>query len=269
MRILVINPNTTASMTASIGAAASAAAAFGTEIVAVNPKDGPVSIESQYDAAYAVPGMLELIRDGEGQGYDGYVIACFRDPGLEAAREIAASPVVGIAEAAMHMASLIADGFSIIATLPRSVAVQQALARRYGFERHLRSVRAAGVPVLDLEDAHSGAADKVKRVVEEAITVDGAEAVLLGCAGMVDLAQRLSEETGVPVLDGVSAAVKLVEAMAGLGLKTSKARSYGSPRAKPYAGRYAAAAPGGGFWEGVVPTPSPTLPGTPPAKAAE
>ena len=203
-----------------------------------------MSIESQYDAAYAVPGMLDLIREGAAAGYDAYVIACFRDPGLEAAREIASAPVVGIAEAAMHMASLIADSFSIIATLPRSVPVQYALARRYGFERHLTSVRAAGVPVLELEDAHSGAADKVKETVEQAIAGDGAEAILLGCAGMVDLAQRLTQETGVPVLDGVSAAVKLVEAMVGLGLKTSKGGAFAGPRAKPYLGRYAASAPG-------------------------
>jgi allantoin racemase len=251
MRILVINPNTTASMTAHIGAAARRAAAAGTDIVAVNPTDGPVSIESQYDAAYAVPGMLDLIRDG-GTRFDGFVIACFRDPGLEAAREIADAPVIGIAEAAMHMASLLADGFSIIATLERSVAVQRELAWRYGFERRLRSVRAAGVPVLELEDAHSGAADKVKRTVERAIAEDRAEAILLGCAGMADLAVRLTRETGVPVIDGVGAAVKLIEAAAALGLGTGKSGAYASPRAKPYSGRYAAAAPG-----------------TKPAKAAE
>jgi allantoin racemase len=242
MRILVVNPNTTASMTATIDRAARGVAAPGTEIASVNPTDGPVSIESQYDSAYCVPGMLELIRAGE--GFDGFVVACFRDPGLEAAREIVSGPVVGIAEAAMHAASLIAPSFAIIATLPRSVQVQYALARKYGFERHLKRVRAAGVPVLELEDSRSGAADKVKRVVEATIEEDGAEAVLLGCAGMVDLAKRLSDETGVPVLDGVTAAVKMVEALVGMGLKTSKHRSWDEPRAKPYAGRFASASPG-------------------------
>jgi allantoin racemase len=244
MRILVVNPNTTASMTQTIDRAARAVAAPGTEIVTLNPDKGPVSIESQYDSAYCVPGLLELIRAGEASGFDGYVVACFRDPGLEAAREIAEGPVVGIAEAAMHAASLIASGFAVIATLPRSVPVQYALARKYGFERHLRKVRAAGVPVLELEDAHSGAADKVKAEVEKAIAEDGAEAVLLGCAGMVDLARRLTEETRVPVLDGVTAAVKMVEALVGLGLRTSKVCAYEPPRAKPYTGLFAGAAPG-------------------------
>ncbi|MBM3545720.1 MAG: aspartate/glutamate racemase family protein [Alphaproteobacteria bacterium] len=252
MRILVVNPNTTASMTASIDHAARAVAGAGTEIVTLNPDKGPVSIESQYDSSYCVPGMLELIRAGEATGFDGYVIACFRDPGLEAAREIAAGPVLGIAEAAMHAASMVATGFTIISTLPRSVPVQYALARKYGFEKHLKKVRAAGVPVLELEDSHSGAADKVKREVEKAIAEDGAEAILLGCAGMVELARRLTDETGVPVLDGVTAAVKMAEALVGLGIKTSKSGAYAEPRAKPYAGLFAAAAPG-----------------TKPAKAAE
>jgi allantoin racemase len=243
MRILVINPNTTATMTATIGHAAKSAAAAGTEVVATNPEDGPVSIESQYDSAYCVPPMLEMIRDGERQGFDGYVIACFRDPGLEAAREIARGPVVGIAEAAMHMAAMIASGFSIVSTLPRSIPVQYALARKYGFDSQLRRVHAAGVPVLDLEDPRSGASDKVKAVVERAIAEDGAEAVLLGCAGMVELAERLTREIGIPVLDGVAAAVKMVEALVGLGIGTSKACAYAYPRIKPYLGRYAQAAP--------------------------
>ncbi|MBM3531825.1 MAG: aspartate/glutamate racemase family protein [Alphaproteobacteria bacterium] len=244
MRILVVNPNTTASMTATIDHAARTVASAGTEVVTLNPDKGPVSIESQYDSAYCVPGMLELICAGEPQGFDAYVIACFRDPGLEAAREIVSGPVLGIAEAAMHAASLVATGFTIISTLPRSVPVQYALARKYGFAHHLKKVRAAGVPVLELEDPRSGAADKVKREVEKAIAEDGAEAILLGCAGMVELAHRLTDETGVPVLDGVTAAVRMAEALVGLGVRTSKAGAYAEPRAKPYTGAFAAAAPG-------------------------
>ncbi|GAB4193289.1 MAG: hypothetical protein OHK0024_33460 [Thalassobaculales bacterium] len=243
MKILVINPNTTRSMTDSIGHAAAAAAAPGTEVVTRQPDKGPVSIESQYDSAYCVPGMLELIRAGEAEGFDGYVIACFRDPGLEAAREIARGPVVGICEAAMHAAAILGKGFSVISTLPRSVPVQHDLARKYGFHHLLKSVRAAGVPVLELEDPHSGASDKVKREVERAAAEDGAEVVLLGCAGMAELARRLTAETGVVALDGVTVAVKLVEALAGLGLATSKRIAYDWPRAKPYTGAFAAQAP--------------------------
>src|SRR5450432_1172688 len=108
MRIKVINPNTTRTMTETIGRAAAAAAAPGTTILAASPSMGPVSIEGHYDEALSVVGLLDEIRKGEATGCDGYVIACFGDPGLLAAREIARGPVIGIAEAAMHAASLIA-----------------------------------------------------------------------------------------------------------------------------------------------------------------
>src|ERR1700677_4748716 len=114
MRIKVINPNTTLSMTEKIRAAATAVAGSGTEIVAVSPAKGPRSIETQYDEAVAVIGVLDEIVKGEAQGFDGYVIACFGDPGLFAAREATRAPVIGIAQAAMHVASLFSEGFSII-----------------------------------------------------------------------------------------------------------------------------------------------------------
>jgi Asp/Glu/hydantoin racemase len=91
-------------------------AAPGTEIVAVSPDFGPPSIEGYYDEALAVPGLLAEIRQGEAEEFDGYVIACFGDPGLHAARELARGPVVGIAEAAIHFASVIAPGFSVVTT---------------------------------------------------------------------------------------------------------------------------------------------------------
>ena len=108
MKIKLINPNTTASMTAMMGECARRVAAAGTQIVAANPSMGPPSIEGWYDEALALPGLLAEIASGEVDGCDGYVIACFGDPGLFAAREVARGPVLGIAEAAMHAASLIA-----------------------------------------------------------------------------------------------------------------------------------------------------------------
>ncbi|MBX4773444.1 allantoin racemase, partial [Klebsiella oxytoca] len=100
--IQVINPNTSLAMTESIGAAARAVAAPGTEILAVCPGEGVPSIEGHFDEAIAAVGVLEQIKAGRQQGVDGHVIACFGDPGLLAARELAQGPVVGIAEAAMH-----------------------------------------------------------------------------------------------------------------------------------------------------------------------
>ncbi|MCR9256913.1 MAG: aspartate/glutamate racemase family protein [Alphaproteobacteria bacterium] len=243
MKIHLCNPNTTASMTEACALAGRAVAAPSTEIVATNPADGPVSIESQYDSAWCVPGLLDLVRREEAAGADAHIVACFRDPGLEACREISRGPVLGIAEAAMHAASLLGRGFTILTTLPRSVPVQEGLARKYGFGGHLRSVRPLNVPVLELEDPTSAAADKVIALTKMARDEDGADCVLLGCAGLVDLAKRVSDETGVVVLDGVVAAVKMAEALVGAGYKTAKAGGYAAPRPKPYTGKFTAAAP--------------------------
>ncbi|WPZ33774.1 aspartate/glutamate racemase family protein [Thalassobaculum sp. OXR-137] len=243
MRILVINPNTTASMTDKIRETAVAVAATGTQILALSPADGPVSIEGHYDEAFCLPGLLEETRKGVADGADAVVIACFDDPGLEACREIVDVPVVGICEAAMAAASMVGHGFSVVTTLDRSVPIIEMLALKYGFERHCRRVRAASIPVLALEEEGGAAAAKVRDQVLAAIEEDRAEAVLLGCAGMTDLANALTRETGVPVIDGVAAAVKFAEALVGLGLKTCKRGAYAPPRVKPYSGGLSRHAP--------------------------
>jgi allantoin racemase len=243
MRIKVINPNVTASMTSKIGAAARAAAAPGTEIIAVNPDQGPVSIEGHYDEAVSVIGLLEEVHAGEAAGVDGYVIACFGDPGLLAAREIARGPVLGIAEAAMHAASMVATGFSVVTTLERTRIIAEHLVAAYGMTRFCRNVRATELAVLDLEDPASDARRIITAACREALAEDGAGAIVLGCAGMADLTAALSQELGAPVIDGVAVAVKFIEALVGAGLGTSKQGDLAWPIAKPYTGALAHLAP--------------------------
>jgi allantoin racemase len=232
MRLLVVNPNTTASMTAKIGAAARAVAAAGTEILAVNPSAGPVSIEGFYDEAFSVPGLLEEVAKGEAIGVDAHIVACFDDTGLEAARCLAAAPVIGIGEAAFHVASLLAHRFSVVTTLSRSIPAIENNLLRYGLERRCARVRASEIPVLDLEKPGSDAEGRIGAEIARALAEDGAEAIVLGCAGMADLAARLSAAHGVPVVDGVAAAVKLAEGLAALGLRTAKTGGYAFPRRK-------------------------------------
>jgi allantoin racemase len=238
MKLLVVNPNTSASMTRSIGAAARAAAATGVEIIAVNPASGPVSIEGYFDEAFAVPGLLEEIVKGEAAGADASIIACFDDTGLEAARCRAAGPVIGIGEAAFHLASLVAHRFSVVTTLSRSIAPIATNLMKYGFERRCARVRACEVPVLALEDPASGARAKLSNEIRLARREDGAEAIVLGCAGMADLALSLAQEHEMPVIDGVAASVKLAESLVALGLRTSKLGAYAEPIPKPFAGIY-------------------------------
>ena len=225
MRIRVINPNTTASMTETIARAAREAAAAGTEIDAVTSSTGPVSIEGYYDEALSLPGLLIEIRRGEALGAAGHVIACFDDTGLDAARQIAAAPVVGIGEAACHAATLIAHRFTVVTTLSRSVSALEHNILKYGFERRA-SVRAAEVPVLALEDEASDARARIDAEIVRALAEDRAEAIVLGCAGMAKLARDLAARHGCPVIDGVGVAVKLVEMLATLGLRTSKRSGY-------------------------------------------
>jgi len=236
MLIKVINPNTTSSMTGKIGACARAVAAPGTRIEAVNPTMGPASIESHYDEALAVPGLLEQIALGETDGMDGYVVACFGDPGLDAARELARGPVIGIAEAAMHTASLLGRGFSVVTTLGRTTGRAWELAHRYGMSGSCRNVRACEIPVLDLELPGSSARESITQECKRAVEDDGADVIVLGCAGMADLCRHIGERVGVPVVDGVAAATKTVESLVALGLVTSTRSEYAGPPAKHYDG---------------------------------
>lgn len=236
MKIRVINPNTTASMTALIGTAARAVAAPGTEIDAVQPSFGAPSIEGHHDDVWAAAGVAEQVRAGEAAGADAYVIACFGDPGLHAARELARGPVIGVAEAAFHAASLLATGFSVVTTLTRTCVIAEHLVLQYGFERRCRGIHGTDIAVLDLDDPASGAYPRILACAREALVLDRSGAIVLGCAGMADLCHSLQRELGVPVIDGVAAAVKLAEALVGLGVFTSKLGDYAAPLTKVYAG---------------------------------
>lgn len=235
MRILIVNPNTTSSMTATIADSARRVANTGTEIEAVTSSMGPVSIEGYYDEAFAVPGLLIEIAKGEKAGAEAAIIACFDDTGLDAARALAQIPVIGICEAALASTAFIAQRFTIVTTMERSRLPLEHLVHRYGMGGRCK-VRAADIPVLSLEDQTSNARDRLRSEIAVALRDDGAEAIVLGCAGMADLTAELRAEFGVPVVDGVAAAVKQAEALVALGLSTAKRGAYASPVSKTYKG---------------------------------
>ncbi|WP_308113692.1 aspartate/glutamate racemase family protein [Kineosporia corallincola] len=232
MLIRVINPNTTASMTASIGRAARTVAGPGTVVEAVNPATGPASIESHYDEALAVPGLLAEIRR---EGASAHVVACFGDPGLDAARELASAPVIGIAEAAMHAAAFLGRGFSVVTTLARTTGRARDLAHAYGFGERCRGVHSCEIPVLALETDPAARAVITERC-RRALETDGSDAIVLGCAGMADLCSGISATLGVPVVDGVAAATVFAESLVRLRLATGKQGEFALPPAKAYTG---------------------------------
>lgn len=229
MRLLLVNPNTTASMTEKAGAAARAVARPDTEIIATNPTHGPASIQGFHDVALCLPGLLgEVARHPDA---DAVIIACFDDTGLDAVRCAVDVPVVGIGEAAYHAASFLSCRFSVITTLRRSVPGIEDNLTRYGLAKRCTHVRATEIPVLALEEGDPATLAKIEDEIRCSIDEDQSEAIVLGCAGMADLMQRLSDKFGLPVIDGIACATTFAEALAATGLRTSKIGGYAAPLA--------------------------------------
>lgn len=236
MRILVINPNTTESMTAAIAEECRKVAAPGTIIDAISPDFGPRSIETHTEDAIAAAATLDAVLQHRDSGYDAIIVACFIDPALMAIREIVDIPVIGIAEAAAHLAALVAPRFSVVTVMPRLEHQIAETIERSGLADRCASVRSIEFSVLGLEDDLDATISAMEQVSLRAIEEDGAEAILLGCAGLGPLDKELQSRLGVPVLDGCGCAVKLAESLVGYGVSTSKQLSYSAPPAKEYVG---------------------------------
>ncbi|WP_285726041.1 aspartate/glutamate racemase family protein [Psychromicrobium xiongbiense] len=227
MKITLVNPNTSRAMTEKIAVAAREVAGPGIEIVALCPEEGPAAIETHRDEVFAAVAVVDLIeKDLAAGGSDAYIVACFGDPGLDAARQLVEVPVVGIAEAAMHLATLSGRSFGIVTTLSRTLGQAADLVERYGMSKACVSMDATGIPVLDLEDTSSAAIETIAELAAGAIADHRADVIVLGCAGMADLCHLLTGRLGVPVVDGVAAAVGLVSGMVRMGLGTSKRDEY-------------------------------------------
>ena len=233
-KICIINPNTTKAMTQKIDLTAKNFASKDTEIISVEPKVGPDSIEGFYDEAFCIPGLVEEIK--KQNDADAYIIACFDDTGLEVIRSITEKPVIGIGEATYHVATMIAGNFTVITTLSRSIRPLTHNLKKNGLFENCVKVTAIEVPVLDLENISSENLDKLNKVIQDTMENDNAEAIILGCAGMADLARNLEIKHKLPVIEGVSSAVVLAESLVNLKIKTSKVGSYALPRKKEYMG---------------------------------
>ena len=227
MKILLINPNTTVSMTERAAEAARLVARPETQIIAANPTVGPESIQGYHDVAMCIPGLLEQIAQHD--DVDAVVIACFDDTGLDAARCQVDIPVIGIGEAAFHAASMLSCRFSVITTLNRSVPGIEMNLMRYGLAARCARVRGTQIPVLDLDENDGAVFQRLCNELHRALEEDGAEAIVLGCAGMADLIERLSRVFDVPFIDGIACATTFAEAFVAAGLKTSKLGGYAQP----------------------------------------
>ena len=233
MRILVVNVNTTESMTESIGATARAAAAPGTEIVALTPLFGAESVEGNYESYVAAVAVMETVRSYPGP-FDAVIQAGYGEHGREGLQELLDVPVVDITEAAASTAQFLGHKYSVVTTLDRAVPMIEDRLKLAGLDARCASVRASGMAVLDLEADPDAAVEAIVAESAAAVEHDGAEVICLGCGGMAELAERVKQRTGVPVVDGVAAAVTIAESLVRLGLTTSKVRTYARPRPKAF-----------------------------------
>ena len=210
MRLLYINPNASASMTDAIVAAARLALP-GARIDGVTNAGGPPAIQGEADGAAAIPGTLDLLSRADA---DAAVIACFDDTGLQAAQAAAPFPVLGIGRSAYVMAGLMGRRFSVVTSLAVSVPVIEGNIARGGYVPACVSVRASGLPVLTIDAGGPAVLDRLSGEIAAA-RAEGAQAVVLGCAGMAPLAAPLGKRSGVPLIDGVAASAHLAAAAAG------------------------------------------------------
>lgn len=226
--ILVVNPNTTSSMTDGVVAAARRVARAGTTIRGSTAKTGVASVESNVDEVWAAAAVLDQIAGGETEGADGYVIACFGDTGLAGAKELASGPVVGMTEAALSTAALLAARFTVV-TMPRRTLEQSHRVVTHLGLSHRCSVRAVDVPVAEAAQEARHLVERFAAAGKAALETDDAEALVLGCAGLVELVEPLERILGIPVIDGVTAAVPFVEGLLAQGLTTSRANTFAAP----------------------------------------
>ena len=191
------------------------------ELIVVNIPHGPDSMESAYDEAIAAPYILQQVISAEEEGCDAVVIDCAADPALRAAREISDLPVISAGEASYHAAMMVATKFSVITVLPTSANEIGEHISMYGFSSRVASIRSANVPVLALEN-EATAEEHLYNAAKRAIEEDGAQAIVLGCTGMMAMRDSLEKRLGVPVIEPYSAAVQFAAGLVRMQLKQSR-----------------------------------------------
>lgn len=229
MKIMIINPNSSLEMTAHLDRVLSKIKGEHTELTVTCPPNGPLAIESSYDEAMCAPGVLELVKKANEEKYDAVILACFSDPALEQAREISDILVTGIEEISLHVAAMLGSKFTVLTMTDKRVPSKEAHVRRFKLEGSLASVRPLGMSVAEIEADEKRACAQILKVAKEAAEKDGAEVIVLGCAGMAGYADVVRSDLGMEVIDPSSLALKVTEALVAAGVKQSKRGYYSYP----------------------------------------
>jgi len=204
-----------------------------TELTVVCAERGPETIESAYDEAYAIPPTLELVKKANREGYDAVILACFSDPGLEAAKEISEIPVIGIEESSLHMAAMLGSKFTVVTPRKQRIPSKREHVHMRGMSHFLASVRSLDLSVAETDADPERTKKRVLEVSRQAVE-DGAEVIILGCAGMAGYAPEIESKLKIKVIDPSAVALKVTEAMADLGLTHSKAGLFARPPDKVF-----------------------------------
>jgi allantoin racemase len=231
MKVLVVNVNTSASMTATIAESARRYASTGTEIVALQPAFGAEGVDCNFESYLAAVGVMDRVVTYS-EPFDAVVLAGFGEHGRDGLQELIEQPVIEISEAAAHAAMMIGRTFSVVTTLQRSAAAVEDRLRLAGLDQRCASVRANDMTTSEVDRDPERALRSIVEEARIAVEVDHAEVICLGCAGMAGLEEAITEQLGVPVIDGVGAAVRFAESLVSLGLRTSKVGAYAPPEPK-------------------------------------
>jgi allantoin racemase len=233
-RLGLLNPNTDRGHTEAMAGVARSSLPPGCEVTAVTAARGPTSIESAADAAVATGEVAAMVLAHP--GLDGYLIACFGDPGLDAARELTIAPVVGIGEAAFTAACLVSGRFAVITTLCRGIPELEDMIAHRGIARRCAGVLALDIPVAEQGAGHPDTTAAIVAAAQRAVSEHAAEALILACGGMADVARTVQDAACVPVCDGVGFGAMLAHGLWRTGITTSKTGTYAAPEPIPYTG---------------------------------
>lgn len=200
-RILVVNPNTNPKNTKVIADAIASFTPTGVEVDAVNPEKGPIGLESYYHNYMASVNIHKIIIEAEKEGYDGVVIACYGDPGIEGAKEIVNIPVVGITEASYALARILATKFLVVVSAETAVPRQIRYIKSLGIPDFQYAVRAIGLTVLGVMSDRVSAKDLIANNCKIALKETSSELIVMGCSGFSGLRADLENQLQVPIID--------------------------------------------------------------------
>lgn len=234
MRIFVINPNTSHSMTEHIRQELQRIKRIDTEVMVQCNQKGPNTIDSEYHEVMTIPHTLELVKKANIEAYDAVIIAAFPDPGLVAAKEISDIPVFGIEEISLHIAAILGAKFTIITTLKQRIPSRRLHVHGKGLDYSIASIRSLDQLTAENDSEPEKTKKRIIEIGKEAIKEDGAEVLILGCAGMAGYSYEIESQLGITVIDPTTVTFKIVEAMVDLGLKHSKIGLYAMPPDNPF-----------------------------------